>query len=274
MMQPLTQVESVRNAIHRIQGKAKVVHSNFFAASEELRSWIERGCMFYMEAEHALLILRRDRNFSRLYHVATSPEMLSAELDSMDRVWDASNVLVSDLVGRPEDIDPASRTYREHGFTELRSLCRMTRTSKSPIQEAGDGPEVVFGQSADVAAIADFLERMLNPYADQIPATIELQTAVARKQILIAGGRGTIAGLLFFDSKGQTAHIRYWYVGENCRNQGIGARLMKTFLSECRDARRIILWVVSENADAIAKYSHYGFEREGLVDQIMIRGTP
>jgi RimJ/RimL family protein N-acetyltransferase len=29
--------------------------------------------------------------------------------------------------------------------------------------------------------------------------------------------------------------------------------------------------VVSNNADAIAKYEHYGFRREKLIDRIMIR---
>ena len=46
---------------------------------------------------------------------------------------------------------------------------------------------------------------------------------------------------------------------------------MRTYLRGHSSTARFLLWVVGVNADAIAKYEHYGFRRENLFDQIMIR---
>jgi len=46
---------------------------------------------------------------------------------------------------------------------------------------------------------------------------------------------------------------------------------MRTYLREHPLTARFLLWVVAGNADAIAKYEHYGFRREKLCDQIMFR---
>jgi len=50
--------------------------------------------------------------------------------------------------------------------------------------------------------------------------------------------------------------------------------MMRRFLMQVAGSRRISLWVFSNNADAIAKYEHYGFHREKLVDRIMLKLAP
>ena len=49
---------------------------------------------------------------------------------------------------------------------------------------------------------------------------------------------------------------------------------MSSFLERCAQARRIVLWVIGDNARSIAIYRHYGFETDGLIDRIMIRQEP
>ena len=53
-------------------------------------------------------------------------------------------------------------------------------------------------------------------------------------------------------------------------NDAIFALVWRLFRSST-GAKRAILWVVRDNADAIAKYRHYGFREDTLVDRIMIR---
>jgi ribosomal protein S18 acetylase RimI-like enzyme len=74
-----------------------------------------------------------------------------------------------------------------------------------------------------------------------------------------------------FEPMGLTSHLRYWYVDEAFRNQGIGARLMRRFFRLSSGSQRLILWVAGDNSDALAKYRHYGFREDTLVDRIMIR---
>ena len=47
--------------------------------------------------------------------------------------------------------------------------------------------------------------------------------------------------------------------------------LIRAMFRACSATRQTLLWVVESNDNAIAKYEHYGFRRDGLVDHIMIR---
>jgi hypothetical protein len=51
----------------------------------------------------------------------------------------------------------------------------------------------------------------------------------------------------------------------------VGAALMHAFLARCPGVKRSLLWVLTNNEDAIRKYEHYEFAREGLVDHVVIR---
>ena len=84
------------------------------------------------------------------------------------------------------------------------------------------------------------------------------------------GHRGAAFSYTHLDVyKGQT--LRYWHVAGDRHGQGIGSRLMHAFLARCAESRRVTLWVVADNAAAIAKYHHYGFGEDGMIDDIMVK---
>jgi ribosomal protein S18 acetylase RimI-like enzyme len=60
-------------------------------------------------------------------------------------------------------------------------------------------------------------------------------------------------------------------VGDACRGQGVGSKLMRMFFHLCPEARRVVLWVITTNENAITKYDHYHFKPDGLLDQVMIK---
>ncbi|NTV75013.1 MAG: GNAT family N-acetyltransferase, partial [Holophaga sp.] len=68
--------------------------------------------------------------------------------------------------------------------------------------------------------------------------------------------------------------LRYWLVDPGHRDRGIGARLIRDYFHRNPAVTRYLLWVLDSNADAIAKYGHYGYAPDGLVDQVMIREVP
>ena len=45
---------------------------------------------------------------------------------------------------------------------------------------------------------------------------------------------------------------------------------MHAFLARCTTSRRVVLWVIADNVDAISKYGHYGFSEDGMIDNIMV----
>jgi len=242
------------------------VSTNFFAAPEQLQGW---ASLSWVETPDCLLIFRRSSDFHRVYHVAESIEALSGALASNPF---PKGPLVSDLVGRQQEIESAARAYEACGFRRYTTLIRMVRIVDDSLP-CGDHADVTFAEPADIPSIRAFLIKLLDRFADQIPEEDELESAVARQNILIVRQADELGGLLIFDQTGLTITLRYWYVNPLFRGRGIGARLMKTFFRINRSSRRIVLWVVGDNTGSIEKYQHYGFQRESLMDQIMIRKT-
>jgi len=116
-----------------------------------------------------------------------------------------------------------------------------------------------------------FLARLLDRYTEQVPDVEEVAGLAARGGLLLVRRGADLGGILIFERAGLTATLRYWFVNDRFRDQGIGSRLIKTFFRTCQSSRRIVLWVVSDNHDSIAKYGHYRFLPEGLVDHVLLR---
>ncbi len=254
--------------LRRIRELNKEFTTNFYAAPEQLRDWAGRGVLSLVRGVRTTLLFRRHRHFEHLYHVAASRTDLAEALASLDPI--PGLPIVTDLVGRPEDVAPVAEIYRENGFEDYVDLVRLVRPGGSS-PDVGSDASVDYAHLADIPAIVSFLDRQLDPFRDQIPEAHEIESAIARRSILVDRCDGTPGGLLFFEDTGRTSTIRYWYVSSESYGRGIGGRLMRTYLREHPSTARFLLWVVSGNAAAIAKYEHYGFRRERLFDQIMIR---
>ena len=281
-MQPVTDSAPLFEAIQRVRQGAAGFSTSFFASREQAQAWAVRGVLSYTGDERSLLIFRRDRDFQHLYHAAADAEALSAALASLSTLNGAADfgaaltaefgaALTADLVGREGDVRALAELYRRHGFAEYTSLFRMVRLADPAVPDDYEDPLVTFAEPADAPAILAFLERLLDRFAEQIPELDEIEQAIARRNIIIVRHGAGLGGLLFFETTGQTSILRYWFVDDRHRGEGIGARLIKTFFRLCRAGKRIMLWVIADNAGAIEKYQHYGFRAESLVDQIMIR---
>lgn len=51
---------------------------------------------------------------------------------------------------------------------------------------------------------------------------------------------------------------------------GIGSSLYKKVMFESKNIKRQMLWVVSDNENAIKRYEHYGFKLDRFIDNVMI----
>lgn len=258
----------LRRAFESVKASATELTTNYYAGAEQEQKWALAGDLSQLGTPRCLLLFRRDRHFEHLYHVAAGHTDLAEALASLDPT--SGFPIVTDLVGRPEDVAPIAETYRQNGFEDYVSLVRMMRPGK-PVPDVGSEASVDYAQLADIPAIVAFLDRQLDPFRDQIPQGSEIESAIARRSILIDRYDGTPGGLLYFEDTGRTSTIRYWYVDRGCYGRGIGGRLMRTYLREHSSTARFLLWVVVGNFDAIARYEHYGFRQENLFDQIMIR---
>lgn len=257
--------KSLTEAVARVKRQNPEFTTSFFAPPGQTQAWIDRGLLHSATIGPSVLVFRPAGHFVRLYHVAESQSALSKALDYLNYrlTW------VADLVNSSEN-EAAAHCYETHGFMLYATLVRMSRIQNSYLSSL-DSSYATFARSDDLAAVADFLSSVLDPYVDQIPDEQDLALAIQREELLIVRKRGGLDGVLLFEKSAAAAHLRYWYVAPSMKNQGIGAQLMAAFLNLCQSCRRIVLWVSSENSDALSKYQRYGFRREDLVDRIMVR---
>jgi GNAT superfamily N-acetyltransferase len=270
-MESVTALPQLKEAFQRVKGKATNFTTNLFAQPEQVRTWIDRRCLFVRSSRGAILVFRRDRDFYHLYHVAADGHALGAALAGL-RGLEPDGALAADLVGREPEVALLADVYASGGFRRYTSLVRMARIGGHGTRpDDYEDPGVLFACPDDAPTILAFLERLLDRFAEQVPELGDLEDAAAAGNILLAWHGQDLGGVLIQGTTGLTSVLRHWFVDDRRRGQGTGSRLIKTFFRLCRTSRRITLWVISDNENAIAKYRHYGFQAEPLIDQIMLR---
>lgn len=270
MIQRIRQISELQATLQRFSRAGNGATTTWFASAELSKKWIERDALLFEPFDDCLLLFRRDRDFYHLYHVAATAKALSAALASLNPAISGA-AITADLIGRGEAVEALAERYVERGFAAYKSLIRMNRITQGVSADEFVDREVSFALPADAPAILAFLEQLLDRFAEQIPEAKELAEACVRQNILVLRRGTELGGVLYFENRGETTILRYWFVAKGYREQGIGARLIKTMFRLCHNSRRILLWVISDNASAIAKYQRYGFTNDGLTDQVMIK---
>jgi GNAT superfamily N-acetyltransferase len=281
---PLPSVAAVYEQMDRAR-RAGPLMTNFYPVPDKLQRSVERAELFSMTAGNVLFVLRRDRDFLHLSYVASSAAELAPALREV--VASITETITVDVLGRRDHVAPIAELFAQAGFRGQCTLERMTRGTKAgqaepgaqPVPPAAADPAVVLAGEGDGAALAGMLETALDRFSEQIPDADEMAKAAAERKVLIIrsgirsgiGSGDTIAGMLFSEITGQSSLLRHWLVDPAFRDQRIGARLMRRYFADCKDVRRFLLWVISDNHNAIDRYRHYGYQQDGLIDQVLIR---
>lgn len=268
-MRQLPDVAAVYEQIDQAK-RAGSLTTNFYPTTDKLQRWTDEGALFSMTSGKVLFVLRRDRDFLHVSYLASRVTDLVPALQ--DLVMSASETLTVDVIGKREQVDEIAGLFAKAGFSSHRALHRMTATNiASSLSPAAEDPEVVFATGADAKALAAMLDAALDRYAEQIPDEDEMKRAADERKVIVIRAGAAIAGMLFFEATGQSSLLRHWLVDSAHRNRRIGARLMRRYFSACNDVRRFTLWVISDNDNAIDRYRHYGYQHDGLIDQVLMR---
>jgi GNAT superfamily N-acetyltransferase len=246
--------------------------SNCYAEPQLIEKWAADGRLSIVTTPGAGLLLLHGFRVLHLFHTASDNDALRHALVNLDNV-DMADPVAADLIGFPHAIDQTKQIYAASGFNAYRCLLRMTRPGPTNDFMAAAAMFVEDADKRRCADVRDFLLGLLDPFSEQIPFIDDLEVAAEQGRILTVTENGAIAGVLIFSAVGLSSTLRYWFVHPSARGKGIGAALMGKFLHRMADARRIVLWVFSDNEDTICKYRHYGFKIDGLQDSIMLK-TP
>lgn len=267
-MKPIQSHELAMDLIHQVKAGAEGYCTNLFPAQRKLQNWIEHGELAAQEQADCVLFLRRDRDFWHLYFCAASMAALEQGLSAWPQRQEEP--VVVDLVGDTGSLDAQLSFWGGHGFRQYNRLFRMSRPGPHSSPPALPQPQrVSAAQRADCPAILDLLWSSFDPRAEQLPSAYEIEAAVENQQILVTRNDGGLGGLLFFETQGLTSAVRYWLVAKSSRSLGFGSALMTHYFAIHSQVRRTLLWVIASNEAAIAKYRHYGFTADGLVDYVL-----
>jgi GNAT superfamily N-acetyltransferase len=268
---PLPSVAAIYEQLDQARRAGPLV-TNFYPVPDKLQRSVDRSELFSMTAGNVLFVLRRDRDFLHLSFVASTAAELSAALRELGA--SVAETITVDVLGPRERVAEIAALFVEAGFRahcELHRMTKLTKPAEPPPPPATPDPEVVFAGRDDAAALAGMLETALDRHAEQIPDEDELTRAASERKVLVLRSGSRIAGLLFFEVTGQSSLLRHWLVDPAHRDQRVGARLMRRYFADCKDVRRFLLWVISDNHNAIDRYRHYGYQQDGLIDQVLIR---
>ncbi len=262
-MEALPDWNSLQRWVAAVPRSALDYVTNLYAARAQIEDWCAAGKVEMLVADGTVLVVRPDRDFHRVYHVAPTLAALATALGKLPE-----GRYVTDIVGRGEALDRQCRAYADAGFAARGFLRRMVRNPAAGLLTPADGVETA--DPDDAEDVAAFLDRLLDRFVEQLPDIQELRDAAFGGRLLLVRQGRRLTGMLMYDLTGQSAHLRFWHVDPAAHGQGIGRRLMGSFLSRCAHARRIMLWVIGDNDRSIAIYRHYGFEIDGLLDRILI----
>jgi GNAT superfamily N-acetyltransferase len=234
--------------------------TNLFLPEPEVQALIERGEMEALAGEGALFLLRRLPEFRRLYFAADRSERLASLRLPPGEV-------ITDVVGRAEDIAPLNNALAQAGFGPYKEFQRLARGSEPPVSPAAD--RVAVARPHQAVRIHELIQEHFDVRAEHLPSLDEIAAAIQQGSILMMESGGAIAALLFHTTTRVTSTLRYWLVLPQFRGLGFGQALLDRYLADCRGCRRLLLWVQRDNHHAIARYERAGYRPDGLLDQIL-----
>jgi len=267
-MKPVATVSEVFDAIQHAKAGAPDFCTNFFPVQKKVQDWIDHGELRGAFRSDAVFFFRRDRDFWHLYYCAASKTALEREISGVPEI--GSERVVLDLVGNEAAVSVPVGVWKAAGFDQRTRLFRMARLAQPFAEPAEDANgKIEFANITDAQAVVELLESAFDRFGEQLPLVYEIEAAVEARQVLVARHEGRIAGLLFFETQGMSSTLRFWAVAERYRALKCGSALMRKYFATQSAVRRFVLWVASDNFNAVQKYGHYSYKPDGLVDYVL-----
>lgn len=265
-MDKIISFEQIQLFIKKVRAQKKGYVTNFYWDSNKHPYWLASGLLQYEESEECVLMFHDSGMFTNFYYIATNLDAVENMLNSIK----LKNDLVVDVVCKGDGNEVVD-TFKKMGFEFYRNLYRMSHIGQIVQHDWPRDSNVVKGNKDDAAKVLEILNRDFDPLCEQIPLLKELEDFAERGELSIIKDKNNICGFLIAEITGATWYLRYWYISPDYRNQGIGARLIKTSLIDGILTKRQIFWVLSDNENAIKRYEHYGFSKEIINDYVLIK---
>lgn len=241
--------------------------TNYFPNEDALGYWISIQRFYYEKIGDTVFFFRSDSDFLHLHYVSPSYEELGRGLQAL---VGRPEILVADVITNEEARLTPIKVFQDHGFHLYSTLARMSKLGGPSAQSMAFDQEVRFAEKKDGGTIRGILVENFDRFAEQIPSVYEIERDIERNHFLVCEIKGILIGLLHFENVGLTSHLKRWFVDENYRGRYIGSKFLRSYHFLSKNAKRFILWVIDLNENAVKRYSHYDYQKDGLVDTIYV----
>ena len=269
-MKAIESVQEVFDAMQRGKENATAFCTNFYPSPARLETWIANKTLKMQCSQGVTFLLQKDRDFWHLYYCASDTSALSEGMGKLPLL--RSERVVVDVLCTREALATLLPVMQNAGLRPYKELARMARSAPQeaqPVQRNLGNDAILIAERQDERDVLNLIEAAFDPYAKHIPSLEEIRAAIDRCEILILRHTTDIAGLLFFETHGVTSTLRFWTVREGFRDAHLGSELMGHYLASQTAVRRFVLWVNTDNEDALRKYRHYHYATDGVLDYVL-----
>lgn len=157
-----------------------------------------------------------------------------------------------------------------NSFKEYAKLKKMYLTNDSVYRSSGLNIKLV--ERRNSTSLSKLFKNNFDSFSERPPDIDEIEFAIKNKEIYCkVSNFGEIMGFYWNSNKKFLSELRYLFVVEKYRGQGIGRELLKEYFINTSNINRKQLWVLENNKSAIRLYESFGFKFDGLVDYIYIK---
>lgn len=258
--------EQIQDFVRQIRSLRNGFVTNFYWDDNKHPYWLANGTLLYEQSDKGVLMVHQNESFLNLYYIATDYNVVSSMLQTIQ----FNDDMVADIVCRG-DGEKELVAFKKMGFELYKSLYRMSHVGQIVQNDWIRDSRVKSGAKSDAALVHQVLLRDFDPLCEQIPSISEVEDYAERGELSVIKDGDELCGFLIAEITGVTWYLRYWYTSPDYRNQGIGARLLRTSLINGITTKRQMFWVIADNENAIKRYEHYGFSKENMNDYVMIK---
>jgi ribosomal protein S18 acetylase RimI-like enzyme len=268
-MIPVVSTKSILDLIGRVKSRNKGYITNFYLDVPKVELWMKLNILDHEIIGETVFLCKKNLDFSNLYFISNDIDGLNRDFNIFTHAHQ-EEIFVIDLIGRETDLINVKTIFEINGYSTYTSLVRMNKINIDSSIEERESNNIIYADLVQSRSVFGLLQEYFDPYAEQLPLMEEIEEWAKNKRILLYTDNITIQGFLIYELIGITSYLRYWFVHPDHRDKKIGSALLRRFFSEGKNSKRQIFWVIESNDNAIKRYEHYGFKKEGLLDCIMI----
>ena len=265
-MDKVTSIEEIVRRLADVRNLRMGFMTNFFLDENKHKLWVEKGLLFKETIGNTYFLVKSNENFWNVFYVTTTLESLKADFD----IFNSKNfdkILMIDVVNRKDGCEQIATDLAGIGFHDY---CKLVRMSKKTTEiNAPLSSDVSFATKDDATEVLNLLCFFFDKKMEQIPSIEELEEMAGHNFILVLKRECHIVGFIIYELTNALLYLRYWFVHPDFRELGVGSKLMNRFLYEGRGTKRVQLWVICSNENAIKRYCHYGFMNENMYDYVI-----